>query len=76
MTNTHFKEMPTTLCSSCNKELAKQKSEVEWKDEMAHVFITDATGYTLRKKKYFRAPFLVLQLVTNRGLVPVSGRTN
>ena len=31
--------------------------------------------YTLQKK-YFRAPFLVLQLVTNRGLVPVPGRTN
>ena len=25
------------------------------------------------KKKYFRAPFLVLQVVTNRGLVPVPG---
>ena len=31
--------------------------------------------YTLRKKKYFRAPFLVLQVVTNRGLYSVPGRT-
>ena len=28
-----------------------------------------------KKKKYFQAPFLVLQLVTNRGLVSVPGRT-
>ena len=31
---------------------------------------------TLKNKKYFRAPILVLQLVTNSGLVPVPGRTN
>ena len=31
--------------------------------------------YTLKNKKYFQAPFLVLQLVTNRGLVPVPERT-
>ena len=30
---------------------------------------------TLQEKKYFRAPFLVLQVVTNRGLYSVSGRT-
>ena len=28
-----------------------------------------------KKKKYFRAPFLVLQVVTNRGLYSVPGRT-
>ena len=27
-------------------------------------------------KKYFHIPFLVLQLVTNRGLMSVHGRTN
>ena len=27
-------------------------------------------------KKYFQKPFLVLQLVTNRGLMSVPGRTN
>ena len=30
---------------------------------------------TLPEKKYFQAPFLVLQLVTNRGLMSVLGRT-
>ena len=29
-----------------------------------------------KKKTYFQAPFLVLQLVTYKGLVPVPGRTN
>ena len=29
-----------------------------------------------KKKMYFQAPFLVLQLVTNRGLVTVPKRTN
>ena len=29
-----------------------------------------------KNKKYFQGPFLVLQLVTNRGLVSVSGRTD
>ena len=28
-----------------------------------------------KKKKYFRAPFLVLQVVTNRGVYSVPGRT-
>ena len=36
----------------------------------------DSYLYTSKKKKYFRVPFLVLQLVTNKGLVPVLGRTN
>ena len=31
--------------------------------------------YTLRKKVQLRAPFLVLQVVTNRGLYSVPGRT-
>ena len=30
---------------------------------------------TLQEKKYFRAPFLVLHVVTNRGLYSVPGRT-
>ena len=30
---------------------------------------------TLWEKKYFRAPFLVLQVVTNSGLYSVPGRT-
>ena len=29
-----------------------------------------------KNKKYFQAPFLVLQIVINRGLVSVPGRTN
>ena len=33
-------------------------------------------GGTPHEEKYFQAPFLVLQLVTNRVPVPVSGRTN
>ena len=32
-------------------------------------------GIHSKKKKYFRAPFLVLQVVTNRGLYSVPGRT-
>ena len=29
-----------------------------------------------KNKKFYQEPFLVLQLVTNRGLVSVTGRTN
>ena len=35
----------------------------------------DRTLMHSKKKKYFRAPFLVLQVVTNRGLYSVPGRT-
>ena len=35
----------------------------------------DTNALYSKKTRYFRAPFLVLQVVTNRGLYSVPGRT-